>query len=202
MITVEQPAIQEPHLSPQQIQPPVAPHKPIIDPALQAECIVLINNDFRNEIASCIKARVRWQKLNKILDVSAHLFQGTTTILAFVSASIKSQSLSIVAGCTGVCSTVCMSYSQYCKNQYKNSSKMIETMSNNIGVADILPDEEPLMNADVLREAKRRELLSLYTRQGNQTSSTNVPIEQLSLTPAPTPSTTPSDQHRLDFRIA
>ncbi len=112
----------------------------IANQALQTECEALIYSDFKQEIQSAIKSRILWQTLTKVMDVGSHLFQGSTTILAFMSVAVSAPALSVVAGCAGVGATVCMSYSLYCKNQYSNQTKIIENMCSKINVVDILPD--------------------------------------------------------------
>ncbi len=117
-----------------------------IDPQLQEECRVLIEQHFKKEMADSINAREVWGKLNNTLVIASHIAQGATTILAFVSAALKSPAISIVAGCTGVCAGVCESYGKNCKTRYKDLTKTIEEMTNKIKVMDILPDESDYMN--------------------------------------------------------
>ncbi len=144
-------------------------------PTLQEQCKLLMNSDFKKEFTSAIIARDRWEKLNTSLEVASHIFQGTTTILAFISAAIKVPALSIVAGCTGVCTTVFMAYSQNCKTKYKNETKKIEDMSNKINIQPILPDESSEMNnSDTPRTRQARHLLTAY-HQHLSTPTTRMP---------------------------
>ena len=175
-----------------------------IDPILYEQCRVLINNDFKNEIENSINARLKWQKLNKVLDVASHIFQGTTTILAFISAATKFSDLSILAGCTGVCAGISMSYSQYCKTQYKNLTTTVETMSRTINLPNILPDNSLEMNnADNRRPnnlpiRQPRPILTSYNNSTNNipitscleipsltTTTTSTPVYTIAPTPSP-----------------
>ena len=164
-----------------------------IDPILYEQCRVLINNDFKNEIENSIDARRKWQKLNKVLDVASHIFQGTTTILAFISAATKFSDLSILAGCTGVCAGISMSYSQYCKTQYKNLTTTVAKMSHNINLPNILPDNSPDMNnADNpdrrLNNLPIRQPRPILTSYNNSTN--NIPITSCLDIPSLTTTTT------------
>jgi len=149
---------------------------PVANQILQAECATLIDDDFKQEIQSAIKSRVLWQKLTKVMDVGSHLLQGTTTILAFMSAAASAPVLSVVAGCAGVGATVCMSYSMYCKNQYNSQTKIIESMCSKINVVDILPDNSS-------------ELVSSNNLRG-QLVSASTPASTPAATPAATPAST------------
>lgn len=95
----------------------------------QQQCIIWMNDDFQRELGESIISRVRWKYLSKILDVSVYVFQASTTVLAFASASIVAPHafpLAFVAGCTGVCGILCASGGQYCKSKYKSATRTIQ----------------------------------------------------------------------------
>jgi len=166
------------------------------DPTLQEQCTILINNYFKAEITHAIKARGRWEKLNKTLEVCSHVLQGTTTILAFISAAIKIPAISLVAGCAGVCATVSMAYSQNCKTTYKELTRKIQKMSSAIGATNILPDDTSEMNiaddpAPTSRKAHaNRPILTAYTNQPHYLPTTSS-SDNLVSNPTPTPTPNP-----------
>jgi hypothetical protein len=178
--------------------PPVVQLARPADPTLIEQCTVLINNDFKAEITHAIKARGRWEKLNKTLEVCSHVLQGTTTILAFISAAIKIPAISLVAGCAGVCATVSMAYSQNCKTTYKELTRKIQKMSGSIGATNILPDDTSEMNiaddpAPTTRKAHlNHPILTAYNNQLHHLPPTSSSEDLLS---SPTPTPTPNQNN-------
>ena len=118
-------------------------------PNLSQESQDLINQDFLDNFKKSIKSRDRWNALTRTLDVMTHILSASTVILAFISGIVATPVIAIIAGGTGTAMLVANQYSNYCLNQYKNQTIIIEEYSKKANVNDVLIDESPQMESDI-----------------------------------------------------
>jgi len=108
----------------------------------------ILDHDFVNNFQKSINSRDRWNYLNRLLDLFAHISSGISIILAFVAGSVHLPVLSLLAGGFGVGMAISNQYSSYCKTQYQNQSSIIAEMATKINANDELVDESATMNND------------------------------------------------------
>ena len=115
---------------------------------MQTKVQKIIDDDFMNNFQKSINSRDRWNYLNRLLDLFAHISSGISIILAFVAGSVHLPVLSLLAGGFGVGMAISNQYSSYCKTQYQNQSSIIAEMATKINANDELVDESATMNND------------------------------------------------------
>ena len=108
----------------------------------------ILDHDFVNNFQKSINSRDRWNYLNRLLDLFAHISSGISIILAFVAGSVHLPVLSLLAGGFGVGMAISNQYSSYCKTQYQNQSSIIAEMATKANANDELVDESATMNND------------------------------------------------------
>ena len=108
----------------------------------------ILDHDFVNNFQKSINSRDRWNYLNRLLDLFAHISSGISIILAFVAGSVHLPVLSLLAGGFGVGMAISNQYSSYCKTQYQNQSSIIADMATKVKANDELVDESATMNND------------------------------------------------------
>ena len=108
----------------------------------------ILDHDFVNNFQKSINSRDRWNYLNRLLDLFAHISSGISIILAFVAGSVHLPVLSLLAGGFGVGIAISNQYSSYCKTQYQNQSSIIAEMATKVKANDELVDESATMNND------------------------------------------------------
>jgi len=108
----------------------------------------ILDHDFVNNFQKSINSRDRWNYLNRLLDLFAHISSGISIILAFVAGSVHLPVLSLLAGGFGVGMAISNQYSSYCKTQYQNQSSIIAEMATKVKANDELVDESATMNND------------------------------------------------------
>jgi len=115
---------------------------------MQTKVQKIIDDDFMNNFQKSINSRDRWNYLNRLLDLFAHISSGISIILAFVAGSVHLPVLSLLAGGFGVGMAISNQYSSYCKTQYQNQSSIIAEMATKVNANDELVDESATMNND------------------------------------------------------
>ena len=115
---------------------------------MQTKVQKIIDDDFMNNFQKSINSRDRWNYLNRLLDLFAHISSGISIILAFVAGSVHLPVLSLLAGGFGVGMAISNQYSSYCKTQYQNQSSIIAEMATKVKANDELVDESATMNND------------------------------------------------------
>jgi hypothetical protein len=113
---------------------------------LQNICNNILQKDFQEEFKEIINSRKKYMSMHSLFSVLGNISVGTTTILAFLSSSLNLPILSLTAGISGVTTSILFSYSNYCKTQYENNTKIIEDMTGKIKLEDILTDNSKYMN--------------------------------------------------------
>lgn len=109
-------------------------------------CNNILQKNFQEEFKEIIKSRKNYMHMNSLFSVLGNISVGTTTILAFLSSSLNLPILSLSAGISGVMTSILFSYSNYCKTQYENNTKIIEDMTGKIKLEDILTDNSKYMD--------------------------------------------------------
>jgi len=107
----------------------------------------MINEDFVQELKETINARNRWSYIGHGCDFGCHALIASTIILSFMSAGLHIPLLAVIAGIVGTSSQALRGFGQYATVQYKNSSQMIQQMSEKVGSNDILQNEENIIVA-------------------------------------------------------
>ena len=80
---------------------------------MQVQFQKIIDDDYVYNFHKSVNSRDRWNALNRILDVVAHLCSGVSIILAFFAGSVKMPLLSLLEGGFGVGMNISNWYSAY-----------------------------------------------------------------------------------------
>lgn len=102
------------------------------------DCHVLLYQNIKHELNHAIKARIRWLRLTKVVEIITHVLQGASTIFVFLAAATNVSDFGIVAGCCGISSAALLVYGQYCKRNHEYFITKIQKICYQVGIQDKL----------------------------------------------------------------
>lgn len=102
------------------------------------DCHLLLYQNIKHELNHAIKARIRWLRLNKVVEIITHILQGASTIFVFLSAATNFSAFGVLAGCFGLSSAALLVYGQYCRRNHEYFITKIQKICYQVGIKDKL----------------------------------------------------------------